>query len=87
MAEDKFKGVSSGLDSPLRDGVAIVPNDVVDIAFVSRCLWVGTAGNLKVTMLGGADLVLAGLGVGWHPLRVSRVWATDTTAANVVAFW
>jgi hypothetical protein len=48
---------------------------------------VGGAGNMRVTMLGGGIVTFTGLPVGWHPIRVTRVWATNTTATNIVAVW
>ncbi len=32
------------------------------------------------------DLAMAST-VGWHPIRVTRVWGTGTTASDIVAVW
>jgi hypothetical protein len=37
-------------------------------------------------MLGGEILTFGNIPVGWHPIRVTRVW-TSTTATNIVAVW
>jgi hypothetical protein len=37
-------------------------------------------------MLGGKILTFGNVPVGWHPIRVTRVW-TSTTATNIVADW
>ena len=50
-----------------------------------RALWVGGAGDLRVTMKGGADVTFAGVNAGqWMPIQVQRVWATNTTATSIV---
>jgi hypothetical protein len=38
-------------------------------------------------MLGGEGVTFTGLPVGWHPIRVTRVCKTNTTATNIVAVW
>ena len=69
---------------------SITPNDNEDID-VSEGIYVGTGGDLAVTfanMEAGTSIVLAGLQEGViHPLKVKRVWATDTTAENIVAIY
>ena len=70
--------------SPGRHAQNVTPNDGVDLIYVSRALYLGTAGNVNVTLMDGTTIVLA-LGTGWHPLRVTRVLATSTTATGIVA--
>ncbi len=33
------------------------------------------------------SVTFVGLGVGFHPLVVKRVWATGTTASNILALY
>lgn len=81
-----FENHVSGLDSPARDAAAITPSDATDLPRPCRSIYVGSAGNLQVTMVSGATVTLTGLLAGVvYPLRVQRVWATSTTAANLVA--
>ncbi|MGR3465599.1 spike base protein, RCAP_Rcc01079 family [Limimaricola sp.] len=84
---DDFDRHASGLESPLSAAAAILPDDGADLGHVSRALHLGTPGDLRVTMKGGQVVRFAGLGAGWHPLRVSRVHATGTTAGDIVACW
>lgn len=84
-AEDTFKGYVPGIESPATDGEAVTPSDTLDLAKVSRALYVGTGGTLKVTLASGTDLTFSAIAAGWHPLRVSRVWATGTSATDLVA--
>lgn len=82
-ATDDFGG--STVESPATHGVVVTPNDSADLAFVTRGVYVGTAGNLKVTWSSGAEMTFTNLAQGWHPIRVSRIWSTGTTAGNIVA--
>jgi hypothetical protein len=71
---------------PAHHAVAVAPNDTVDLPAASTFIYVRVSGNLKVTMLGGEILTFGNVPVGWHPIRVTRVW-TSTTATNIVAVW
>jgi hypothetical protein len=71
---------------PAHHAVAVVPSDMVDFPAASTFIYVGVSGNIKVTMLGGEILTFANVPVGWHPIRVTRVW-TSTTATNIIAVW
>lgn len=83
---DNFQEYTPGLSSPATDAVAVTPNDSTDLTVVPRALWVGGAGDLSVIMRDGSSPVtFTGITVGYHPLRVSRVRATGTTATNIVA--
>ena len=51
-------------------------------------LYVGTAGNLKVTTVAGDDVTFIGVNTGaFFPVQVKKVFATGTTASNVIALW
>jgi len=82
-----FKGWSNGLTSPLTDAIQITPSDSSDLPTATRALYVGTSGDLRVTMLSGSVVTLTGAPVGWHPLRVTRVWQTGTTAPAICGGW
>lgn len=84
---DIFEGTTPGLSSPLEHLADILPNDAADLAQVTRALYVGGAGDVRLTTLGGETVTLRGLATGWHPLRVSRVLAAGTTASDLVGAW
>ena len=71
---------------PAHHAVAVVPSNTVDLPAASTFIYVGGSGSLKVTMLGGEILTFSNVPVGWHPIRVTRVW-TSTTATQIVAVW
>lgn len=81
---DTFANHAAGLSSPAEQAFAITPNDAADLATATRALCVAGNGTVQVTTLGGstATLYLAA-GVPF-PVRVSRVWASGTTATGIV---
>lgn len=65
---------------------AITPNDAADIpGGWARGLYVGVGGAVKVTTATGQAITLTGLAAGvWHPMAVTRVWVTGTTATSIL---
>ena len=90
-ATDLYRGENAGYNAPALNGEAVTPADGTDLNYVSRALWVGTAGDLCVVMVGdkaldGQTLTLVGVPAGTLlPLAVERVKATGTTAGDIVA--
>lgn len=63
---------------------AITTSDTVDLASPS-VVYVGGGGDVKVTTANGDVVTFTGLVAGGViPVRVKRVWATGTTATNLV---
>lgn len=84
MANDQYENMQS-LSGPVSNAVPIVPDDDVDIDVVSRCVYVGSAGNLAVIMNSGQSVVFVGVNAGtFLPIRVDRVLATGTTAGDIL---
>ena len=51
-------------------------------------LYIGTAGNLKVTTAGGDEITFQGVNTGtFFPVNVVKVFATGTSADNIIALW
>jgi len=71
---------------PAHHAITVVPSNTDDLPAASTAIYVGGSGGLKVTMLGGEILTFGNLPVGWHPIRVTRVW-TSSAATNVIAVW
>lgn len=71
--------------SPAAAAAAVTPHDT-NLIDPTKGIYVGTAGDLKVTMLDGTALTFTALAAGIvHPLTVVQVFSTGTTAANIVA--
>lgn len=85
-APDDFSSLPQGIDGPASKATPITPNDGADIAVATRGIYVGGGGDLRVDMQGGGPPVtffnVAPSTV--QPIRVSRVYATGTTATNLV---
>lgn len=82
---DRFADFQPSLSGPASTGFAVTPSNDTDLPEATRALYVGAGGDLAVTMLSGATVVLAGVSGGsLLPLRVVRVRATGTTAAAIV---
>lgn len=58
----------------------------MDVDFpVTRGIYVGTTGNVRVRMAGGTDLTFNNLAAGIvHPLSIIRVYSGPTTAAGLI---
>jgi hypothetical protein len=72
----------------------VTKSDTVDIpnpgnGQVEGCvLYVGTGGVLRVLTAGGDDVTFTNIPNGFlSTFQVVRVFATDTTANNIVALW
>lgn len=82
---DRFADFQPSLSGPASTGFAIVPDNDVDLPEATRALYVGSGGDLAVTMLSGATVVFTSVAGGsLLPLRVVRVRATGTTAGAIV---
>jgi hypothetical protein len=87
-AVDTFASYSGAPNSPLTNGVAVVPSDSADLSNVTRSLWVGTVGNVELILLSGQSVVLMAVPSGTLlNVRASRVKSGSTTAADLVALW
>ena len=82
---DEFSSHTVALNSPVGASEIVTPDDATDLTWATRALYVGTSGNVQVTMLSGETVTLQAVQAGvLYPLRVTRVWATGTTAANII---
>ncbi len=84
-ATDQFVGRDRS--QPYDSAAAVTPNDSADLTYVTRALYVGTAGALKVDMSDGSTVTFGNVGVGELKVRVKRVYSTGTAASNIVALW
>jgi hypothetical protein len=85
--DPKYPGVPMHL--PGENAFAISPHDTNDLPFETRGLWVGSTGDITVDMAGiGTAITFAGVVAGsLLPLRVTRVYATATTAGDIVGVY
>lgn len=83
-AKDRHNGKQFSIEQPICGAFAIAPHDTNELAEVTRSIYVGAAGALKVALHDGSTVTYANLPVGRHPLRARRVFATGTTAASLI---
>ncbi len=70
---------------PIESASVVTTSDSTNLTNVTRGLYVGVAGDVKVTLSSGNVITIKNLAAGVvHPFRVSRVWATGTTATDIV---
>lgn len=69
---------------------AVTPNDGVDLPFVTIRVRATGAGNIQVNMLGdkpGVVTVLPFAAAETQMIRVRRIYATNTTATGITAYY
>jgi len=79
----------SALNDPSKFLVTVTPSDSVSIngGLLTRGLYVGTAGNVSVLTENGSIVFVGVIAGSILPIRISRVNATNTTAADIVALF
>jgi hypothetical protein len=84
-ASDDFSSYAGSPTTPATRAVAITPSDSVDLANVTRSLYCGGSGAIALITMGGDTVTFSNVQAGQIlPIRVSRVLATGTTAANLL---
>lgn len=87
MADD-FENHSTGLQGPASNAAVVNPGVQEALTSTSRGIYVGTGGNLSVTLKGGQTVIFVGVVAGTMlPIRCTHVRSADTTASNIVAVW
>jgi len=80
-----FRDVPSALNDPIADGFVISPHDTNPLPKLTRAIYVGGDGDIKLELKGGTTLVYKGLKAGTMlPVRARVVLATGTTASNLL---
>ncbi len=84
---DPFYGAGPTPLGPYVNGFAITPSDNAILTTFARELYIGTSGNLQVILRNDTQpITLIGVPVGFVKLWVKCVFATGTTAANIIGF-
>lgn len=75
---------------PGRRGALITASDSDVLIYPSRAILVGTAGDLKVRFVGGDVVVIPSNIVSALPelpIAVDMIYATGTTASEILSLW
>lgn len=88
---DLWANTTDGITAPASGARAIVPSNTADYstdagAKVFRALYIGTGGDVRVLTVENEDVTFVGA-TGIIPVRVKRVFATNTTATNIVGLY
>jgi hypothetical protein len=75
-----------GVSSPARQTLEIVPSDVQELTVITRALYVGESGDIRLELADDdAAVVLRSVPAGsLLPIQVRKVYATGTTAGSLV---
>lgn len=81
-----FVNISSSLGT---GAVSVVPSDTVDLSSgVTKGIYVGVEGDITVKMSDDTVVTFKALAPGTiHPIAVKRVYATGTSATNILAVY
>lgn len=87
MAVDKVANQSLSMSYPFSSAFAITPDDDNDLEALTRAIYVGGAGDIKVTTESGDEVTFSAHPEGYLLGRIARVHATGTTATNLVGVY
>lgn len=87
-SQNKLVNIADVADSmKAKEAIAITPNDTTTIESTSG-IYIGGSGDIAVTMKDGSNVTFKSLAAGViHPLCVTKVKATGTTATNILAVY
>ena len=72
---------------PAAGAIVVTPQDSTDLSTFARYLFIGTTGNVNVVVSrGGSPVLFKNVPSGTTlPVQAYQVWATNTTATDIVA--
>ena len=74
--------------TPIEAGFAVTPHDTNALSAVTRAIYVGTGGDVKVQTVGGNDLTFSNVADGsLIPIRIDMVYSTGTTASDILGLY
>jgi hypothetical protein len=83
---DRFAGYAGSLDDPASLCRNIEPSDSIPLPEMSRAIFIGGAGTLRLVDASGNTVTFEGLvGGSILPVRAQMVLGTGTTATGLVA--
>jgi len=85
---DQFSAHATSLESPASGAKTLIPSDSMDLSHVTRAIYVGSGGDLTVTMKEGGNATFKNMVGGTViAIRVVRVLAAGTTATDIVGMY
>ncbi len=87
---DAYATFAPSPSAPARRLQTITPDDGADLPVVAKALFIGVAGDLKIVPAGSIDgdaVTLKNHPVGYVAVQTRRVFATGTTAGQIVGLF
>ena len=85
---DSFESQTPGLNSPAYGAFSITPDDAAPLMQVTRAVFVGSEGNMVVTLAHGQTVTLTAVQPGAiYPIRCTHVLQSGTTATGLVGLY
>lgn len=76
------------LNVPAESADDIVPSNTDELIHVSRGIYVGVTGNIKIKTLKGSIVTFVAVPAGTIlPVRARQVFVTGTTSSSLIALW
>ena len=83
---DRFTSTPEKLTDQASSALAVTPSDSVDLANAPKALYIGVTGDITMRLANDtASVLFKAVPVGVLPVRPLRVYATGTTATNILA--
>lgn len=76
---------TTGSETPVVQAYVVTPSDTEELPVCPRCLILSAAITVKMDLLGGSKAVPVPLQAGFNPIRPTKVYATGTGSATIVA--
>lgn len=83
---DTFSDHVTDISAPPSNALQVNPSDTADLAYVTRAIYVGIQGDLRVLTHNGQDVIYKDV-IGTKVIRAKKVFATGTTAGALIAEW
>lgn len=86
--QDPYQYATAHIQNPITNAFSISPSNTTDLPVTTRSVYIGSSGDLRVTLKDMPDgtfvtykNMIEGLS---YPLRIKRVFSSGTTASNLI---
>ena len=83
---DTFADHTTDISAPPSNAIQVTPSDTAELPYVTRAIYVGTQGDVRLQTQNGQDVIYKDL-IGTKVVRATRIYATGTTASALVVEW
>lgn len=88
MPTNTFQGFNAMDITPSDTNNVTLGGQTIDGLENGVCLYVGSGGDIKVTMIGGQTVTFANVPNGsFLPIQVNKVWQTGTGASSILGLY